>query len=333
MLKETKMIVYIFFSFFWLASLGAATFDDCNFSKELEAGDFGPVQFESVTWNGSLYYCVYPTTSQSISSFPLLTFMHGSTGQWEMYNETLLRVSSHGFVVVFPFIKSPKQDTHPWVTNTDGTYVIKAVEFAANITQNQSSSLYEKIDMSNVVLAGHSMGATDTIMAASKLEAGTVKAAIAMHPGLCGPLGPPPCFGIIGCNTWLETDLEKLTGKVPLFTTTATNDAAFRPAPNTAAQELVCFQSGMNGTGAFAQFSSDACAEDGDRDPFPDGGHNCPLKFSNGSSPEWPWVLTTAKLYGQQSGNPSSQCYSLLWGDAMDSLSSSPDIDFVELVN
>lgn len=168
-------------------------------------------------------------------------------------------------------------------------------------------------------------------MAASTLPQGSAKVAIAMHPGLCGPLGPPPCFDIFSCSTWLKSDLEKLTGKLPILLTTATNDGAFRPAPNTAAAELACFQGGLNGTAAFAQFSSEACIEDDDRSPFPDGGHDCPLKFANGSSPEWPWVLSAAKLYAQQGGLSDSDCYGLLWGDSTDALAQSQNVDIVEL--
>ena len=48
---------------------------------------------------------------------------------------------------------------------------------------------------------------------------------------------------------------------------------------------------------AFIQFSSDVCEEDNARDPYPDGGHNCPMKIPEGGKPEMPWVLVAMKLY------------------------------------
>merc|ERR1712199_102970 len=39
---------------------------------------------------------------------PLFVFMHGSTGRLSFYDENLRNVASHGFVVVFPYIKDPK---------------------------------------------------------------------------------------------------------------------------------------------------------------------------------------------------------------------------------
>lgn len=72
--------------------------------------------------------------------------MHGSTGQWEFYNDNLELYSSHGAVIVFPFIKSPKGDTNPLTTNTDGKYLIKAVEYAKAANKDPSSPLYNMID-------------------------------------------------------------------------------------------------------------------------------------------------------------------------------------------
>ena len=66
---------------------------------------------------------------------------------------------------------------------------------------------------------------------------------------------------------------------------------------------------------AFIQFSTAACTEDHARDPFPDGGHNCPMKTEDGGKPEDPWVLVALKLYAQQGGSMDTKCFSLLWGD------------------
>ena len=52
---------------------------------------------------------------------------------------------------------------------------MKALAYASAATNDKSSPLYGKINMSNTVLAGHSMGASDVIQAGYKLEPGTAK--------------------------------------------------------------------------------------------------------------------------------------------------------------
>lgn len=180
-------------------------------------------------------------------------------------------------------------------TNTDGRFLLKAIEMARAANEDPTSPLFGIVDMDNIVIAGHSMGATCSIMASKTLPKG-VKASIAQHPGICGPFGPPP-----SPDTWLKKDLNTLTANLPMLFTTATNDGAFWPAPKTAQHEYGCFEAGVNenAQAAFVQFSTEACKEDDDRKPFPDGGHNCPLKKIDAGRPEMWWVLKMLKLYGQ----------------------------------
>ena len=95
----------------------------------------------------------------------------------------------------------------------------------------------------------------------------------------------------------------------------------------TAAHEMGCFKSAVNGTAAFVQFSAAACAEDHQHDPFPDSGHNCPFK----AEVEAPWVLTSMKLYAQQDGRQDSGCFQMLWSNATGSLTQDPRADSIIL--
>ena len=90
------------------------------------------------------------------------------------------------------------------------------------------------IDEDNVVVAGHSMGATCSIMASYTMD--PVKLTVTQHPGICGPYGPPP-----SPNTWMPKNLAAVMDKNPVLFTTATNDGAFWPAPLTAEHEYGCF--------------------------------------------------------------------------------------------
>eukprot|EP00455_Lapot_gusevi_P022758 TRINITY_DN2370_c0_g2_i1.p1 TRINITY_DN2370_c0_g2~~TRINITY_DN2370_c0_g2_i1.p1 ORF type:complete len:331 (-),score=54.87 TRINITY_DN2370_c0_g2_i1:25-1017(-) len=260
------------------------------------------------SWNDIPVWVLLPFSTSAPSSFPVMLFMHGTKSQFEQYTPTLGVYASHGFIVVYPYIKGVEEDKSPFTTNTDGKFLISALDFARAAQVNTSSPLFGKFDLSNVVISGHSMGATCSIRAAASLPVNSgIKLVITQHPGVCGPFGPPPYP-----ETWMPADLSTVTSRYPTLFTTATNDAAFWPAPYTAVHELGCFKKGVNGTSIFAQFNTASCGEDGALGPFSDGGHNCALK----NAPESGWVLVAMKLYTQQQGNPNSVCYQRLWGQA-----------------
>lgn len=310
-----------------------ATFDDCDGASELKPGAYSNVSFHSLAWAGAQFYALVP---QSAGPLPLIVFMHGSTGQFEMYARSpgtgnnsadagpLDIYASHGFVLLFPFVKDPEKDKSPLTTNTDGEYILKAIEFAKAAQSDSSSPLKGAIDLHNIISAGHSMGGTCSIMAGRRSDAGVLKAVVTQHPGICGPFGPPPWPA-----TWMESDLAALSEKTPLLFTTATNDGAFWPKPYTAEHELGCFtNSKVHGPAAFAQFSAGACAEDHASSPFTDEGHNCPFK----PSVETPWVLRFAKLYAQLGGRADSRCHELIWGSSEGSLRSSHSVEHSVIV-
>lgn len=92
-----------------------------------------------------------------------------------MYDDILKHYASHGFIIVFPFVKSPKKDKNPLTTNTDGRFILKGIDMAETLNADASSLLYGKVDMANLVIGGHSMGATCSIMAS--------KTALTTRPG------------------------------------------------------------------------------------------------------------------------------------------------------
>jgi len=189
-------------------------------------------------------------------------------------------------------------------------------DYVKNASAISSSPLYGKVDLDNIVIAGHSMGATDSIMAGntrtSLLTDPSLKLVIAQHPGICGPFGPPPVP-----YTWTKKDLLNVATHKPLMFTTATNDNAFWPAPATAKHELGCFNEALGGheddvmLAAFLQFSTKACAQDGAHAPFDDGGHDCSFK----TGVETPWMLTAMKWHAQQNAAPTSNCARMLFGN------------------
>lgn len=233
--------------------------------------------------------------------------------------------------MLFPFIHNPKQDTWPTSLNTDGTYILKGIDYLKDINTNKDTlpELYDHLDMENLIINGHSMGATCTIAASKALEKGTAKVAIAQHPGLCGPFGPPPYP-----YTWMPGDLAEVMEKMPFFMTTATNDSAFLPAPYTAHSENGCYDKSLAQVkdktllkSSFIQFDKAVCTEDHKHAPFDDQGHDCAFKHEV----ETPWVLTAMKLYGMHGADSSTNCHRILWGSDADSLKSLKSADKMEI--
>lgn len=297
----------------------AGAWEDCD-------GSYGPGTFSvaprvNITHDGVFMYMLAPVGAPADGTLlPAVVFMHGGTGAWEMYDKNFQLYASHGFVVVFPFVKDPVKDRSSFTTQTNGENQMRGVYYLRNATKDPQSPLFNRVDAGNIILNGHSMGAACTIRSAQRLPAGTVKAAIVQHPFICGPFGPPPLP-----STWMPAQLAEAMDKVPLLMTTATNDAAFWPAPGTAKHEVGCFGKvtpPRPGTG-IVEFTADACAEDGAFKPtWTDGGHDCPFK----PTPETPWVLAMMRLYGQLQGSRTSKCYELLWGSGADSLRNSKNV-------
>jgi len=157
----------------------------------------------STSAEGHPIYGWIPPKDSADRKFPLIGFMHGSTGQWGMYRDNLLHYASHGAVIVFPFVKSPEKDKNPFTTNTDGSILMQSIEYAKLANKDPMSPLFGMIDEDNIVIAGHSMGATDSIMASYKMD--PVKLTVTQHPGICGPFGPPP-----SPNTWMPSMLAEV---------------------------------------------------------------------------------------------------------------------------
>ncbi len=317
---------------FLLASFGfVAGFEDCDPAKDLVQGPFKPVFFEEV-YNETTFYSLIPEAGEV--KLPLFAFMHGSTGQYEFYRENLELLSSQGGIVVFPFVKSPEKDKSPFTTNTDGKFIIKAIQYAKEMNEDPESPYFGKVDVDHIVIGGHSMGATCSINSSNQLKDDeSIKLTIAMHPGICGPFGPPPCPAC-----WRSEDLQAVASSHPVIFTTAKNDGAFWPAPLTSKFEYGCFEKAVGTTDepdenifpiVFSSYDEDVCAEDGEREPtVKDGGHNCPMKNAGA---EFELAIAAFKLYAQLGGDANTKCYNMIYGSSDESLSMANTTDVLDI--
>lgn len=309
--------VYCRFLCFHMVVALASSWADCNGTGEVNSGPFHPAEFHNFTYHGQIIYALVPGGQSG--PWPLLVFMHGGTGAFEQwafapgqkpnastwYARPLDIYASHGFVVLFPHVKGPKQDQKSTTTENNGASILKAIEFAKAAQIDSHSPLRGLLNLSSISVVGHSMGGNDAIKAAYALPVGALRVLIAQHPFICGPFGPPP-----SPITWSKQQLHEVNAKFPVLLTTATNDGAFWPAPNTAKHELGCFNGAkLQGPAAFVQFTAKACADTNRSKPWSEEGHTCSFK----PNVDTPWVLRMLKLYAQQDGDSATRCASLLW--------------------
>ena len=76
----------------------AAQWTDCDDFVSLATNGSWETGFTSARWDNSLFYSVFPEGDGG--PFPVIAYMHGSTGTWRMYDDALRRFSSQGCVVV-----------------------------------------------------------------------------------------------------------------------------------------------------------------------------------------------------------------------------------------
>ena len=121
----------------------ATEWHDCDPASDINDGPYAPARYFSTTWEDTIFFGYSPTPIASVDQFPIIAFMHNSAGEWAMYSDILEHYATHGFIVIFPHIKSPDKDKHPSVTDTKGDYLLKAVDFArAANADSKYPSLY-----------------------------------------------------------------------------------------------------------------------------------------------------------------------------------------------
>lgn len=109
----------------------------------------------------------YPKTMTK-KKIPVVVVMHGWQGTKEKVTWIAKRTASYGFAsIVVTALNSPSLVTKPseWIVNYENV-------LASLVAENQElqSPLYHKLDLNNVHLVGHSMGAAGALYYAHNLE-------------------------------------------------------------------------------------------------------------------------------------------------------------------
>jgi predicted dienelactone hydrolase len=153
------------------------------------------------TFEGKPYMIASPNRTDS-RAFPVVVFTHDYQAEWEWYAETFSMYASYGFIIVFPYVESPWNDTQVNVTDLSGSVVLQALEYVSALNSQSDGDLQGAFDTDNIVVAGHGMGGTNAIIAATKYS-GDLKIAmtISQHPDLCAYNESAPV-------TWTLSDLH-----------------------------------------------------------------------------------------------------------------------------
>jgi dienelactone hydrolase len=179
----------------------------------------------------------------SESLFPVIIFLHGNMSYRESNTAQCEDLASHGFIVLglsqpfssvvqFPddcvmhginvMAESAKQDKNPLefmhsqllpIVLADINFVLDQLKI---LTQQKDSIFYQRIDLNNVGLFGHSAGACLAIQAC-RYEP-RIKAAVALDGNLIGPdaissFDKPLMFILssnYGCREWTSDDFIKM---------------------------------------------------------------------------------------------------------------------------
>ena len=199
-------------------------------------------------WGNGCMRCHYPTNYKSLSSLPIIIFVHGNNHNSMMYESYMQYFASYGY-----FCATVQGETGGGEGNifTTGLHLCRSAvllsQLKINIAKIQKGKFNNYINFSHIILLGHSMGGADksvfiynvtqnkcntALPTIPNMSPSDIKGAIDLegsvywHPFLQGPSimiqatsGSPPLLGSIGGqHTCYGRSENYIDGGVYLFT-------------------------------------------------------------------------------------------------------------------
>lgn len=120
------------------------------------------------------YTIYYPTEMETKNKkYPMVLLVNGTGGKASKYEPLLEQLATWGFIVV---------GTQDKGTGT-GETTIKSLNYMLSESENKDSIFYNKIDVDNIGITGHSQGGAATMNAITKYEESKYfKAAVTLSP-------------------------------------------------------------------------------------------------------------------------------------------------------
>ena len=131
--------------------------------------------FEEIILGNNKAGLYYPLDFNQENPYPVLIFHHGMASRYQYYNWIGTNFAKYGYVVVMP-------NRSMFGTNIDEGIALtsKAIDYLSLINDQANAQLYQKIDLTSVAVAGHSMGG---VVALSSVGIEGIKAIVALSSG------------------------------------------------------------------------------------------------------------------------------------------------------
>jgi len=131
--------------------------------------------FEEIILGNNKAGLYYPLDFNQENPYPVLIFHHGMASRYQYYNWIGTNFAKFGYVVVLP-------NRSMFGTNIDEGIALtsKAIDYLSLINNQSNAQLYQKIDLTSVAVAGHSMGG---VVALSSVGIERIKAIVALSSG------------------------------------------------------------------------------------------------------------------------------------------------------
>lgn len=120
--------------------------------------------FSSNQSNFSKYKIWYPKDNYNNKVYPLIIFANGAGVSYQKYEPIFEHLATWGFIVI------GNDDKSSW----DGLSSAQSLNFALTLNNDPKSSLYKKIDLEKIGLAGHSQGGVAVLNAVNKQKNGNL---------------------------------------------------------------------------------------------------------------------------------------------------------------
>lgn len=123
------------------------------------------VKIEEVnSTSGKELFRIYYPAFQGDESYPIISWGNGTGATPDRYDELLTHLASWGFIVI---------DSYSKTTGT-GKEIVEAIDYLRNKNQQANSMFYQKIQMENIGVSGHSQGSTGVINAHTNYKSGSL---------------------------------------------------------------------------------------------------------------------------------------------------------------
>lgn len=124
-----------------------------------------PVKVEEVkSKSGEALFRIYYPEFQDNETYPMISWGNGTGATPNRYDELLTHLSSWGFIVI---------DSYSKTTGT-GKEIIESVDYLIDENELESSLFYQKMNVKQIGVAGHSQGSTGVINAHTNYTNGSL---------------------------------------------------------------------------------------------------------------------------------------------------------------